>query len=98
MIQEVSTHVAHPALRNSVLPRTAESGPNRLAAHGFDSRDDIGAELRIPVEDQESFRPVAALPSFVQLQRNPKRVGITRNVVVKDSAPVVADDEKAVED
>jgi hypothetical protein len=31
MIQEISTYTANPALGNSVLPRTAECGANRLA-------------------------------------------------------------------
>ncbi len=31
MIQEISTYTANPAFCNSVLPRAAESGANRLA-------------------------------------------------------------------
>ena len=56
MIQEISTYTANPALRNSVLPRTAECGSNRLAAHRLHGRDDIGAELRVAIEDQEALR------------------------------------------
>jgi len=51
MIQEVSTYTANPALRKSVLPGTAECGPNRLAAHRLHGRDHIGAELCVPIED-----------------------------------------------
>jgi len=96
MIQEISTYTANPALRNPVLPGTAECSPNRLAAHRFHGRDHIGTELCVPIEDQESRRRFVAVPSFVQLQRNPEGVGIASHVVVKDSTPVVADYEKAV--
>src|ERR1039457_4629999 len=96
MIQEISTYTANPALGNSVLPRTSECGANRLAAHRLHGRDNIGAELCVPIEEQKSLRLFAAFPSFVQLQRNPNSVGITGHVVVKDSTTVVADHEKAV--
>src|ERR1039458_2907511 len=97
MIQEISTYTANPALRNSILPRTSECGTNRSAAHRLHGRDNISAKLRVAIEDQEALRLFAAFPSFMQLQRNPKRLWVTSHVVVKDSAPVMADDEEAVE-
>ena len=42
----------------------------------FDGRNDIGTELAIPIEDQESMRLFAIFPSFVQLQCNPKAFGL----------------------
>jgi hypothetical protein len=36
-------------------------------------------------------------PSFSQLLYNPKRMGISRHIEVQDLTPVVADDEKAVQ-
>src|ERR1022692_427102 len=97
MIQEISTYTANPALGNSVLPGTAERGANRLAAHRLHGRDHIGAELRVPIKDQESLRLVAVFPSLVQLQLNPKGVGIPSHVAVQDPTPVVADHEEAVQ-
>src|ERR1035437_7407017 len=97
MIQEIATYTAHPALGNSVLPRTAECGANRLAAHRLHGRDHIGTELGVPIEDQEALRLLAVFPSLVQLQRNPKRVGIASHVAVQDPTPVVADHEEAVQ-
>src|ERR1017187_6866752 len=91
VIEQVPPHTANPALGNAVLPRAAECGANRLAAHRLHSRDHIGTELRVPIEDQESLRLLAAFPSFVQLQGNPKRVGIASHVVVKDSTTVMVD-------
>jgi hypothetical protein len=72
MIQEISTYTANPTLRSSVLPGTAKCGTNRLAAHRLHSGDHIGTELGVPIEDQESLRLVAAFPSFVQLQVDPR--------------------------
>lgn len=72
-------------------------GPDRPAARCFHGRDQIGTEFRVPIKDQEALRLVVALPSFVQLQRNPKGVGIASHVVVKDSTPVMADHEEAVQ-
>ena len=97
MIQEILTYTANPALRNSVLPRTSECNPNRMAAHCLHGRDNIDTKLRVAIEDQESFRLFAAFPGSVQLQRNPKRVGVTSHIVVKDATLVVADNEKAVQ-
>ena len=89
MIQEISTETAHPALGNSVLPRTAKCGANRLAAHRLHCRDHIGAELGIPIKNQEALRLFAVFPSLVQLQGNPKRAGIASHVAVQDPTPVV---------
>src|SRR5664280_1313710 len=97
MVQEISTYTANPALGNSVLPRTSKCGANRLAAHRLHGRDNIGTELCVPIEDQEALRLFAAFPSFVQLQLDPKGIGIASHVAVQDSTPVVADDEEAVQ-
>ena len=95
MIQEFSTYTADPALGNSVLPRTSERRANRLAAHRLRGRDSIDTELRVAIEDQEALRLVAVFPGFAQLQRNPKGVRVTGHVVVKDSTPIMTDDEEA---
>lgn len=36
-------------------------------------------------------------PCFAQLLYNPKRLGISRHIEMQDLTPVVADDEKAVQ-
>src|ERR1017187_8551380 len=53
--------------------------------------------LESRIEDQEALRRLAVFPSLVQLQGNPKRVGITGHVAVQDPTPVVADYEEAVQ-
>src|SRR5664280_1397024 len=97
VIEQVPPHTANPPLRNSVLPRTPECSANRLAAHRLHGRNYSSTELGVPIEDQKSLRLFAAFPSFVQLQGNPKRVGIASHVAVQDPTPVVADDEEVVQ-
>src|ERR1035437_4321284 len=73
VIEQVPPRTANPALGNSVLPRTAECGANRLAAHRLHGRDHIGTELGVPIEDQKSLRLLAVFPSFVRSEE--RRVG-----------------------
>ena len=49
-----------------------------MATHRLHSRDDIGAELRVPIKDQEALRLLAAFPSFVQLVRSRNSIGLKR--------------------
>jgi hypothetical protein len=65
-----------------------------MATHRLHGRDDIGAELRVPINDQEALRLLAAFSSFVHPQLDPKSVGIESHVMVKDSTTVVADHEE----
>ena len=60
MIQQVAPHTAHPTLGHPILPRTAESGADRLAAHSLPRRSDIDTQLGIAVEEQEALRLLAS--------------------------------------
>ena len=97
MIEQVSSHTAHPTFGHAILPWTAECGSQRLAAHSLYRRSDIDAKLGIAVEEQEALRLLALLPGLAQLQRNPNRLWTTSHVAVQDSAPVVGDHEEAIQ-
>src|SRR5215469_16152157 len=97
MIQEFATYTAKPTLRNSVLPRTAICGANRLAAHRLHGRDNIGTELCVPIEDQKALRLLVPLPGLVQLYPDPRRIGIARHVVVNDATAIMTNDEEAIQ-
>jgi hypothetical protein len=73
-------------LRVSCSPKNDAIYFWRTTAHRLRCRDHIGTELGVPIEDQEALRLLAAFPSFVQLQLDPKGVGITSHVVMKDPA------------
>ena len=59
VIQEISAYTANPAFGSSALPRTAKGGAYRLGTHRCHSRDNVGTELRIAIEDQEARRRLA---------------------------------------
>lgn len=85
VVEQVPPYAANPALRNSVLPGAAESGSNRLAAHRLYAGNDVGSELCVAIENQETMRLLGICPSIVQLQRDPERAGITSNIEMQDS-------------
>src|SRR5450755_1954269 len=55
VVEQLSTHTPNPTLGDAVLPGSAISSSDRFRAMLFDGRDDVGGELRIPVENQESM-------------------------------------------
>jgi hypothetical protein len=86
VIEQVSSHTAHPTFGHAVLPWTAECGAQWLAAHSLYRRSDIDTKLGIAVEEQEALRLLALLPGLAQLQRNPNRFWTTSHVAVQDSS------------
>src|SRR6516164_7132147 len=96
VVQQVASATSHPALSNTVLPRTAKGRASWLASHVSHGRAHIGAKLGVAVEQQESVRLFVG-PCFSQLLYNPKRMGISRDIAMQDLTPLVADDEKAVQ-
>ena len=97
VIEQVSSHTAHPTFGHPILPWTAECGAQWLAAHSLYRRSDIDTKLGIAVEEQEALRLLALLPGLAQLQRNPNRLWTTSHVAVQDSAPVVGHHEEAIQ-
>jgi hypothetical protein len=96
VIKQVASATSHPALRNAVLPWTAVGRARGLASYIPHSRNHLGAELCVAVEEQESVRLFVGR-GFSQLLRNPNRIGISRHIEMQDLTPVVADDEKTVQ-
>src|SRR6266481_8081227 len=50
VIQQVALATSHPALRNTVLPRTAKGRASWLASHVPYSRNHVGSKLCVSVE------------------------------------------------
>jgi len=50
VVQQVASGTSHPALSDTVLPRTAKGRANWLAPHVPHSRNDIGAKLCVSIE------------------------------------------------
>jgi len=50
VVQQVASATSHPALRNTVLPRTAKGRASWLASHVPHSRKHLGSKLCVAVE------------------------------------------------
>src|SRR6266404_4052171 len=50
VVQQVASATSHPALSDTVLPRTAKGRANWLAPHVPHSRNNIGAKLCVSIE------------------------------------------------
>src|SRR6266481_5477345 len=50
VVQQVASATSHPALSNTVLPRTAKGRASWLGSHVPHSRNDIGAKLCVSIE------------------------------------------------
>ena len=87
---------SHPALRNTVLPRTAKGRAGGLASHLPHRRNQLGSKLCVAVEEQESVRLLVG-PGLSQLLYYPKCIGISRHIEVQDLTPLVADHKKAIQ-
>src|SRR6266436_7000558 len=96
VVQQVASATSHPALRNTVLPRTAKDRSSWLAPHVLHSRNHLGSKLCVSIEYQESVWLLVG-PCFSQLLYNPKCMEISCHIEVQDLTPVVADDEKTVQ-
>src|ERR1035441_7444332 len=97
VIEQVSAATTYEALRDSVLPRTAEAGPFRLDAEAFHRVNDFAAEVRRPVED-EVFGLHVIRKRLPQLLGYPGTRRMLGDVAVQDAPPVVADDKEAIQD
>ena len=96
MVQQIVPAASHPAFSDTVLPRTAKGRASCLASDVRHSRNHIGSKLCVSVEYQESMR-LRVGPCFSQLLYDPKSSGISRHLEMQDLSPVMADDEKAVQ-
>src|ERR1700722_9141456 len=72
VIQQIAPATSNPALRHTVLPRTAKGSSGWLASHVPHSRNHIGSKLGVAVEEQESVRLLVS-PCFSQLLYHPRR-------------------------
>lgn len=96
VVQQVAPATSNPTLRHTVLPRTAKGRACGLASHVPHRRNHIGSKLGVTVEEQKSVRLFIG-PCFSQLLYHPKRIRISRHMEVQNLAPVVRDNEKAVQ-
>jgi hypothetical protein len=96
VVQEVSSAASHPALRDAILPRTAECSSLGNNPRGFHRGDHLEPELLIAIKDQV-FAKRFKWKCLAQLLHDPTARRMLRDVDVQDASTIVADDEEAVE-
>ncbi|MGA9641651.1 MAG: hypothetical protein WBQ72_09665 [Terriglobales bacterium] len=96
VVQQVSPTTTDPTFRDPVLPWASEGSAHRRTPHLFHCGHYVIAELPVPVEQQE---PVCwrVRPRLSYLLNNPGSIRIPCDVETQNPAPVVLNDEKAVQ-
>ena len=96
MIEQVAAAVADPALGNAVLPWAQKTGPLWLDAETLYRLNHFFVELSTAIKDQVSGYRVKR-ECLAQLLNDPRAGRMFGHVEVQDAAPVMRDDEEAVE-
>jgi len=96
VVEQISSAVTNPTLGNPVLPWTSETGPFRLDAQCLDGTDDLLIEVRGSIENQILRRRIIG-ECFAQLLRDPQTARMLGDAAMKNSPPVMGDDEETVQ-
>ena len=96
MVEQIAAAVADEALSDAVLPRTLEAGSLRFDAEALDCIDDFFIEARAAIEDQVLGCGIVG-KRFAQLLDHPRTGRMLGHVAMKNSPPVMRDDEEAIE-
>ena len=97
VVEKLAPTASHPTLGGPVLPRCLNTGALRLEACRLQERDYIGIELRIAVHDHIT-KSTSLGKRFPQLLYNPFGTWSAGDIEVQDSAPVVFNDEEAIQE
>ena len=96
MVEQIPPAGAYPAFRNAVLPWTSETGALGLNAETLHSFDHFIVELRAAIKNHVAGDRVIG-EGLAQLLNDPRTRRMARHLTLKNAAPVMRDDEKAVE-
>ena len=96
VVQQLTPATSDPPFRDAVLPGCLEARAFGFQTGGFQERDDIGAELRVAVENDVTIRG-CLWKRFTQLLDDPLRSWVAGQVEVQDLPTSVFDDEQALE-
>jgi hypothetical protein len=96
MIEQFSAAAPHESLRNTVLPGTLKAGSFGLDAEGPDILNNLFIEVLGAVEDQMARCGIVG-KSFTHLLDHPGTCWVPGYIEVQNPAPIVRNDEEAVE-
>ena len=97
MVENLSVAAAHPAFRNSILPRCLYVRAFRLQAGCLQEGDHSAIEFRVVVEDGITIRTSLG-KRFTQLLHHPLGSRMTSDVEVQVSTAAMLDDEEAIQE
>src|SRR6266566_3479043 len=95
-VRHLAPTTSNPALRDSVLPWTADAGANGLDAARLQELDYIGPEFGIPVQHNVPLT-TGQRERLSQLLHDPIARRMRRDVEVENAAAAVFDHEQAIE-
>jgi hypothetical protein len=95
MVKQVPSAIANPTLCNTVLPRTSEAGSCWLDAEALHGVDYFFIEACAAIEDQVFGSRVVG-ECLAQLLDNPGAGRAICRVAMKDTPPIMGNDEEAV--
>src|SRR6476646_4016595 len=95
MVEQIPAAGAYPAFRNAVLPWTSKAGALGLNAETLHCFDHFIIELWAAIKDQVGGGRVIG-KRLAQLLHDPCTRRMARHLTLKNTPPVMRDDEKAV--
>src|SRR5579864_1203388 len=96
VVEQIAAAASHPALGNPVLPGTLDRGLRAGNLQSAKGSGNLQSILLIVVEEKKPGRGLIG-KCFAQLLDDPAACRVRGDVAVQDATPVMADDEKAVE-
>src|ERR1022692_1892149 len=96
VIEQIAAAASYPALSDSVLPGTSNGGSQTGDPHRADSSGNFQSVLRVVIEEEKLGSGVIG-KCFAQLLDDPMAGRMPGDVEVQDAPPVMANDEKAIE-
>jgi len=94
MVKQIAAAAADSALGDTVLPRTLEAGSLGMDAEALHCVDHFFFELRATIGDQVARRQVVG-KDLAQLLDDPGAAPMSVHFTVKDTPPIMRDDEEA---
>ncbi len=96
VVEQLAPAVAHPALRDAVLPGGLDTGARRVQADGLQERDHTTIKRRVVVDKDETMWTVSR-KHVAQLLHYPGGRWLAGHVEMQNRASMVFDDEEARE-
>src|SRR4030095_15257150 len=96
VIQHLTAYAPHPSFRDSVLPRTANACPDSFDSARFQKAEHLGAELAVTIKHDVAVWAWKR-QNLSELLQNPIARRMRGGVEMENAAPMMLDDEGAVQ-